>query len=254
MQLVKAFFGRAPREHAPAAADGRLEPSRQIPQGCYDDSMHLIIEGLFLGNQFAAGSNIRWPYPPADMPRQDVSAWATAQPSYSMGRRAAREHLRKHGITHIVCVTAAQALFSEQGMPGSDGLETSLRPAIQYCTVLFSDKADDPRFLGCLDKLHAFIHSALSSNEGNRVLVHCQQGQSRSAAVVVGYLMRFRGLTYDDAFELVRKSRPQVLPHMFMFEEQLRGWSAPALEAQTESLSTVRGTVSRRVPDPDGEL
>ncbi len=56
------------------------------------------------------------------------------------------------------------------------------------------------------------------------MLVHCQQGQSRSAAVVVSYLMRTRGLDYDDAFELVCSRRPQVLPHMFQFEEQLRQW------------------------------
>ena len=169
------------------------------------------------------------------MPRQDVSAWAAAQPSYAMDRTAARDFLRKRGITHIVCVTAAQSLFSEQGLPGSNGLEPSLRPAIEYCTALFSDKADDARFLDCLERLHAFIHSALLASEGNRVLVHCQQGQSRSAAVVVGYLMRARGLSYEAAFERVRRSRPQVLPHMFVFEQSLQDWQAPPLEPPAPS-------------------
>ena len=205
------------------ATENEAAAEPQIPQGCYDDSLHLIVDRLYLGNQFAAGANIRWPYPPPQTQREQVSSWATAQPSYAMNRFAAREFLRARGITHIVCVTAAQKLFSREGLPGSEGLEPELQPAIEYCTELFSDKADDPCFLPCLDRLHNFIDSALAA-EGSSVLVHCQQGQSRSAAVVVSYLMRTRGLDYDDAFELVCSRRPQVLPHMFQFEEQLRQW------------------------------
>lgn len=139
-----------------------------------------------------------------------------------MERSEAREFLRRHGITHIVCVTAAQSMFSKDGLLGSNGLEAELRPALTYCLHLFSDKPDDQRFTQCLDTIHEFISDVLKS-EQNRVLVHCQQGQSRSAAVVTGYLMRERSIGFDEAFQMVQAARPQVYEHMFMFETQLRG-------------------------------
>lgn len=43
-----------------------------------------------------------------------------------------------------------------------------------------------------------------------RVLVHCRMGRSRSAAVVVGFLMREYGLSFADALARVRDTRPIV--------------------------------------------
>ena len=148
-----------------------------------------------------------------------------------MERSEAREFLRRHGVTHIVCVTAAQTKFSKDGLPGSNGLEPALRPALTYGLHLFSDKPDDPRFMRCFDTIHEFISDALAASEQNRVLVHCQQGQSRSAGVVTGYLMRERNIGFDQAFEMVRAARPQVHEHMFMFESQLRGMQRQQEEA-----------------------
>ena len=53
------------------------------------------------------------------------------------------------------------------------------------------------------------------------VLVHCQMGISRSATIVMAYLMHKHGLTYDDALRLVQRKRPIVQPNPG-FEAQLR--------------------------------
>jgi hypothetical protein len=71
-----------------------------------------------------------------------------------------------------------------------------------------------------------------------RVLVHCVHGQSRSAAVVIAFLMWSSGQTYDICLQAVRACRPRVQPNSG-FELQLRlleqlefdfsrwpGWSA----------------------------
>ena len=42
------------------------------------------------------------------------------------------------------------------------------------------------------------------------VYVHCKAGRSRSAAVVVAYLMLFKNLSYEDAVLLVRSRRPHI--------------------------------------------
>jgi len=64
------------------------------------------------------------------------------------------------------------------------------------------------------DKLDA----ALSN--GKKVLLHCHAGVSRSAALLIGYLMLKHNMTYDDAFMHIRMKR-NVCPNN-NFIRQLR--------------------------------
>ncbi|KAL1946164.1 hypothetical protein VTO73DRAFT_15291 [Trametes versicolor] len=48
---------------------------------------------------------------------------------------------------------------------------------------------------------------------GVNVLVHCQQGVSRSAAVVIAYLIYTHNMTYDSAFDLVKRKRACIKPN-----------------------------------------
>mmetsp|Transcript_64901 Transcript_64901/g.193428 ORF Transcript_64901/g.193428 Transcript_64901/m.193428 type:complete len:366 (-) Transcript_64901:95-1192(-) len=72
-----------------------------------------------------------------------------------------------------------------------------------------------------------FIHSWVSREQP--VLVHCRAGVSRSASVVIAYLIAYQGYTLHDAFFLVRSHRSIVTPNLgFMeklgdFEEAQRG-------------------------------
>ncbi|XP_072524007.1 dual specificity phosphatase 29-like [Salminus brasiliensis] len=64
-----------------------------------------------------------------------------------------------------------------------------------------------------------FIHSALTRDSG-KVLVHCARGISRSATLVLAYLMIYEGLTVSEAIKAVRSHR-NVLPNSG-FLQQLR--------------------------------
>lgn len=46
-----------------------------------------------------------------------------------------------------------------------------------------------------------------------RIIVNCARGISRSATIVIAYLMYKFKMRYDDAFELLIKLRPQVRPN-----------------------------------------
>ena len=56
-----------------------------------------------------------------------------------------------------------------------------------------------------------FIKSAIKG--GGTVLVHCYAGISRSASVVIAYLMREHGLPMIDAMQYVRKRRAIIYPN-----------------------------------------
>lgn len=57
------------------------------------------------------------------------------------------------------------------------------------------------------------------------VLVHCVAGMSRSATIVIAYIMKTKGLTLHQAFAHVKKCRPIAQPN-FGFMKQLEQFEA----------------------------
>eukprot|EP00455_Lapot_gusevi_P038253 TRINITY_DN4285_c0_g1_i2.p2 TRINITY_DN4285_c0_g1~~TRINITY_DN4285_c0_g1_i2.p2 ORF type:complete len:195 (-),score=0.28 TRINITY_DN4285_c0_g1_i2:270-854(-) len=66
-----------------------------------------------------------------------------------------------------------------------------------------------------------FIENGLAS--GYSVLVHCQQGVSRSATIVIAYLMKTKNWSLIEAYSHLRRIRSQVKPNEG-FLRQLARW------------------------------
>jgi protein-tyrosine phosphatase len=60
--------------------------------------------------------------------------------------------------------------------------------------------------------------------QGVSTLVHCHGGVSRSASVVIAWLIRSKGMTYNDAYHYVKARRKTISPNK-SFERQLRLWA-----------------------------
>lgn len=71
------------------------------------------------------------------------------------------------------------------------------------------------------DTTFKFIDSAIQRNEN--VLVHCQMGVSRSATIIIVYLMKKYNWTKDTAFKYVSIKRPIINPNDG-FRKQLVTW------------------------------
>lgn len=69
------------------------------------------------------------------------------------------------------------------------------------------------------DETYDFIHHILES--GDKVLVHCVAGVSRSATIVTAYLMRLNDMRYKEALAMLKRVRPFVTPNQG-FIDQLR--------------------------------
>jgi protein-tyrosine phosphatase len=61
------------------------------------------------------------------------------------------------------------------------------------------------------DGINEFIRDACKA-DGN-VLVHCDQGVSRSATAVLAYLMKEHGMSLSEAFSLLQSKRGMVDPN-----------------------------------------
>jgi len=76
---------------------------------------------------------------------------------------------------------------------------------------------------------------------GRQTLVHCQQGVSRSATVVIAYVMYHQRMDFDSAGEHVCSRRNRVCPN-FGFMQQLKQWGETLQrEWAAEALAKAKG-------------
>ncbi|XP_048841894.1 dual specificity protein phosphatase 10 [Brienomyrus brachyistius] len=115
--------------------------------------------------------------------------------------------------THLPLYHYEQGLFNYKRLPATDSNKQNLR---QYFEEAFE-----------------FIEEAQQAGRG--VLIHCQAGVSRSATIVIAYLMKHTWMTMTDAYKFVKTRRPIISPNLnFMgqlleFEEDLNNGITPRI-------------------------
>lgn len=103
--------------------------------------------------------------------------------------------LEKLGIT---CVINAAPELPDTPLPMTDGIS----PA--YLQVPVLDKSDI-NISDYFDEVSDLIEKVRQTN--GKTMVHCVAGVSRSASLVLAYLMKHMKMSLKDAFELVRTAR-----------------------------------------------
>ncbi|CAL8257254.1 unnamed protein product [Lota lota] len=124
-----------------------------------------------------------------------------------------RAALKSMGITHIL--NAAEGKWNNVST-GADYYRDDMD--IQYYGVEADDKPTFNISQFFCPASH-FIHGAVRDPQ-SKVLVHCVMGRSRSASLVLAYLMMEQGLSVVDAIEHVRQRRCILPNHGFL--KQLR--------------------------------
>lgn len=134
---------------------------------------------------------------------------------------ADKQLLSKHRITHLLNV--ARELSSKEELERIESFSF-----VKSKCIPLSDSLDE-NLEKCLEEAFAFIHAATING---RVLVYCRRGISRSAAIVIAYIMASEGLSFRTAFENVSVKRPCISLNLaFMqwledFEAHLRATCA----------------------------
>jgi protein-tyrosine phosphatase len=70
-----------------------------------------------------------------------------------------------------------------------------------------------------LEKITTFIHNIIHNTDQEKMLVHCQAGISRSATIVIAYIMRLKRYSLQDALKFVQSKRNIVLPNNGFLEQ-----------------------------------
>jgi len=164
---------------------------------------------------------------------------------YIGDKRTARDlaFLKGLGVTHVLNATSEVRNYFEKE-PGFSYLNTP---------CMDTDAADLSPFF---DAAVVFIHNA--RQEGHSVLVHCQQGVSRSAALVIAYLIKAERKTLTEAYTLLRnkrstcKVRPNFLKQLITWEKGLKPQNGSE-EKRSEAVKR-KGTEAPSVEPTEAEI
>lgn len=204
----------------PIILKGGLSSFRQIHQSLCDHSLHLH-EGLDAGE----ASGLAGPLPLALPSTPDIenAELTPILPFLYLGNELDAQdcsQLQRLNIGYILNVTTHLPLyhydtgiFSYKRLPATDSNKQNLR---QYFEEAFE-----------------YIEEAHQAGMG--LLIHCQAGVSRSATIVIAYLMKHTWMTMTDAYKFVKARRPIISPNLnFMgqlleFEEDLNTGVTPRI-------------------------
>lgn len=110
------------------------------------------------------------------------------------------------------------------GTPGHD-VDALLGRGLEYLELDIKDGSIEAEPLPAFLEAGAdFIKRCLDDGK-SPVLVHCSAGKSRSTCMVLGYLMKHRGMSLREAMVLTRSKRQRAYP-MLKFWKQLLDWEA----------------------------
>ena len=110
---------------------------------------------------------------------------------------------RERGITHILCCA------DELPMPQIHAIYNKGKGAWHHIPIV-DDKRDETtpaKLLEAANVIDSWV------NAGNKIIVHCYAGMSRSVSAVIAYFILKKGWTYDMAFSLIKLRRPIANPH-----------------------------------------
>lgn len=155
------------------------------------------------------GTTYALPSPDSEWQRSSWSSFSATKitdhlylGSYSDACNA--QELARHSITRILNVA------EECPVVEIPGVETKY--------IALKDHSDENIAEHFTDALH-FMRDSIAA--GHSVLVHCRFGVSRSATMVLAYLIRFgtndtvpSRISYDEAFDYVKLRRPQISPNL----------------------------------------
>ncbi|XP_043553596.1 serine/threonine/tyrosine-interacting protein isoform X2 [Chiloscyllium plagiosum] len=164
----------------------------------------------------------RWTYPGINLKQDWIYPMRRAMQEilpglylgpYSAAMKSKLPILEENGITHIICVRQdIEANF----------IKANFQEKFRYLVL---DIADNPveNIIRYFPVTKEFIDGCLEN--GGKVLLHGNAGISRSAALVIAYIMETFGVKYRDAFTYVQERRFCINPNAG-FVHQLQEYEA----------------------------
>jgi atypical dual specificity phosphatase len=124
--------------------------------------------------------------------------------------------------SNALCKNQLKELGIKRIVNVSNDLSCPYEDDFEYLQIKINDYPDEQLSVH-LPSTYDFIHESPGP-----VYVHCRMGISRSPSVVIAYVGRRFNMTFDEAYEVVERKRPCIMPnHGFKMQvkEYLEGLS-----------------------------
>ncbi|XP_046847884.1 serine/threonine/tyrosine-interacting protein-like [Xenia sp. Carnegie-2017] len=120
---------------------------------------------------------------------------------YSVAIKSKLNFLLEHGITHIVCIREdLEANF----------VRPNFTEHFKYLVLNIADKTTE-NIIQYFPRVRDFICECQSLN--GKILIHGNTGISRSASLLIAYIMETYGMDYNNAFKYVQRKRFCICPN-----------------------------------------
>ena len=156
---------------------------------------------------------------------------AEIRPGLYLGSKISAENLntlQTHNICSIINTSEEIPCYHKEA-------------GIDYKSLHLKDDEEDDigaHFTPCTE----YIKSCLAN--GNAVLVHCQAGISRSATIIIAYLMMEEKMTLKEAFFDVKGRKANIQPNEYFFKALQRA----EIELRGEEKGGERGEAEEGTP------
>ncbi|KAF9437346.1 Dual specificity protein phosphatase 10 [Entomortierella beljakovae] len=121
--------------------------------------------------------------------------------------------LQRLGITFVLNVAIEIAKESSSSEKTNDKAGEVLHGGVQFKSLAWTHHQKN--LLGDFPTAFALIDEALARNNGKgKALVHCQLGVSRSASLVIAYVMKSLGMSLNEAYDFVKERSGVISPNM----------------------------------------
>lgn len=168
--------------------------------------------------------------PPSPLPNYP-GAYTGALYIGSMTAVNDRDLLREHHITHLVHALDVPWIplserdgFNCYRIDILDQSTADIRPHLEAaCNHIDKALRSGKNVLVHCQQVR--YHVNLSTDHLTDLFLRCSQGVSRSSAIVIAYLIRNHGMTYDNAFTFVKRQRACIKPNSG-FVRALQEWEA----------------------------
>lgn len=121
-------------------------------------------------------------------------------------------HLRKANIKYVLNCTMRK---KDGGVMNFHEKDSNF----SYCRLRMADNATE-HLSEHFEMAWEFLERIRVREDGS-VLVHCQQGVSRSVSIVLSYMMKYYRMSFDESLALAKNARKQAGPNE-SFMQQLR--------------------------------
>jgi protein-tyrosine phosphatase len=126
-------------------------------------------------------------------------------------------NLSASNVTHVVNTAKGLEMFGRNYI---ESVQKAQKRGVQFLCLDWID-SESQSIVEDLPRAVTFIHAARQA--GHNVLVHCAMGKSRSASLVVAYIMCAEAKTFEDTLSYVQSRRLMAEPNP-NFHTQLVNW------------------------------